>query len=186
MTSGFGSQREQLDRQIINQYTQVGKDSVTSDKTMVLPVFNVHDPKTIVPNRHVIVLESDYHKHTLAIRKIYVAFDIGPDNRISDSRPFVYAGDPGAAYSIKNKKIRVAHLIKGLHHNQHYTDDQLSNVKTDPCSYLDDNMDNLVPHNIIINNSQIKKQIKLVSSNLQTDTTQNRTPINLTDKIKRT
>ena len=186
MVTGFGSERERHDRALIKQYTQAGIDPVTKDKIVILPIFNVHDRDNIVKNRNVKVLRSDYTKHTLSVRKIYAAFDIGPNKEIIDPRPFLYIGDPSTAYGGKNKKTRLAHLIKGLNENAYYID-KLDSIKTDPCIFVDDNIDNCVPHNIIVNEEDaIKHQVQQVirDSNINIQQT-NREKIEVTDKVRK-
>ena len=187
MTTGFASSRERIDREVIRQNTQVGEDPVTQDKILILPVFNMHDVQTMVPNRKVIVLESDFIKHTLAARKIYVAFDLDQDNQVIDPRPFVYAGDPGQAYGGKNEKIRIAHLIKGLNNNQLYDQKVLRSFTKDPCSYLDKNMDNCVPHNIIVSGLGQQTQIvKTAQSHInQVNQSPKREKLELKEKVKK-
>lgn len=186
MSSGFGSDKERRDAQDIHAHTKVGEDSVTGDMIYILPIWNMHSQQ-LVNNRTLLVLKSDYDRHTLSRRKVYASFDHGPDDQIIDPRPYIYHGNPGAAYGAGNEKRRVAHVIKGLYDNPHYKN-VLTSFKKCPCTYVDGNMDNCVPHNIIVNgqmptNAQIRKAAQTHLSSIPS--TQQRESIVVSEKLKK-
>ncbi|MDX1700100.1 MAG: hypothetical protein R3250_05745, partial [Melioribacteraceae bacterium] len=90
-------------------------------------------------------------------------------------------------YGGRNEKIRVAHLIKGLNDNQLYDQKILRSFTKDPCSYLDRNMDNCVPHNIIVSGLGQQTQInKAAKTHIkQASQSPKREKINLTEKVKK-
>lgn len=183
MSTGFGSVKERQDRQIINDNTEIGTDKVTGDKVILLPVFNIMSPREVVKGMKVSVLESHYKILTLAIRKVYMSFDVDGQRNYKDPRPFIYAGDPGAAYGPGNEKVRLAHIIVGAFNSPLFDDKNLANIRLDPFGYHDNNPCNLVPHNII-KPEDIELKGLPIDNILEIDV-EDREKVEVTDKIKK-